>query len=142
MNPANDNLKPNAQALFCASCGSASVTTSSLAGGEASCNVCGWKGRTEELAAFHFTHDLGGDGEVLRRFFMDLRTLLSLEFARGMAALLVKWGFMEQPTAATMKQVQQHLARYIAGTAKAIAESVVKTRADIEKEQHRDRPSA
>lgn len=142
MSPANDNLGMNDRALFCAVCGAADVTSSGLAGGEAGCNVCGWKGRVEELAALPFQHDMGSTDEVYRRFFLDLRKLLSTGFATDVGKVLIKWGFMEEPTAKNMKQVQQHLARYIAGIAKALATSIVQTRAEIEKENHSARPTA
>jgi hypothetical protein len=140
VNPANDT-KPNAKALFCAGCGSADVTTPTLAGGVASCNVCGWKGAVEELAVFHFTHDLGSPEQVFQQFFLELRKLLSREFAQGIGQLLIKWGFLEQPTPKNLSTVQQHLGRYVGGIAKAIAESVVKTRAAIEKEKHESPPA-
>lgn len=138
MNISNDNAsRPNDKARFCATCGGADITTSALAGGEASCNICGWKGAVEELATFHFSHDLGSPEEVFKHFFLDIRKLLGV-LATPLAITLVKWGFLEQPTAATAAVVQKDLARYVAGIAKAIAESVTKTRADIEKERHHE----
>ena len=137
MSPANDNLAPNAKALFCAACGSADVNASALTGGEASCNVCSWKGTTEELAAFHFKHELGSDEQVFRQFFLDLRKILSARFAQDLGQMLIKWGFLDAPDAKNMPVVQRHLARYVGAVAKAIAETVVKTRAEIEKETHR-----
>lgn len=139
---ANDNKKPNDKAAFCAACGSADVNTSSLAGGEASCNVCGWKGRVEDLAIFHFTHDMGDPEAVFRQFFLEIRKLLSMQFAKDVGLMLIKWGFIEEPTPKNLASVQKMLARYVAGIAKAIAESIAKTRSDIEKETHGEQPTA
>ena len=143
---ANDNAMLTGskdKALFCADCGCADVTTSALGGGEAGCNVCGWKGRVEDLAVFHFEHGSGSTpDEVFQRFFLDLRKLLSLQFAQDVGRLLIQWGFLEAPDGKNKAVVAKQLARYIGGIAKAIFESVAKTRADIEKEQHAATPRA
>lgn len=141
MSIANDNSL-NSRALFCTACGSADVVASSLAGGEASCNVCSWKGKVEELAVLPFGHNMGDAQQVFRSFFLEIRTLMSMQFGRDFGALLIKWGFLEQPTPKNADKVRKVLARYVAGAAKAILESVAKTRADIEKEEHRESPSA
>jgi len=124
------------RAWFCASCGSADVVTSQLAGGGASCNICGWKGAKEDLAVFHFTHDMGGPDEVLRYFFLDVRRLLSKQLAVELGQVLIKWGFLEDPATANIKTVQQHMARYMAGVARGIVEGVVRVRTELEKERH------
>jgi hypothetical protein len=141
MNSANDN-NPDDKARFCATCGSAYLTASELAGGEASCTVCGWKGRVEDLATFRFSHGMGSQEEVFRLFFLDIRKLLSKQFAQDAGVMLIKWGFIDAPDKKNVAAVQQKFARYIAVIAKSIAEGVVRTRADIEKETHRDQPSA
>lgn len=140
MKPANGNANPNSQlndkAYFCTACGAADVTASALAGGDASCNVCGWKGHVEDLSVFHFSQDLGSPEEVFRRFFMDVRQLFAKQLAQDLGQLLLKWGFMDTPTPKNMKAVQHQLARYLAGAAKAVAVSIVATRAELEKEKH------
>jgi hypothetical protein len=137
MNIGNDNSgRPNDKSRFCAACGGADVLASELAGGDASCNICGWKGTVEELATFHFNHNMGSPEEVFHRFFMDIRKLLGA-MAAPIGVVLIKWGFIEQPTAENATVIQKELARYVAGIGKAIAESITKTRADIEKERHR-----
>jgi hypothetical protein len=139
---ANDGTRPDAKALFCSACGSADVTASALAGGDASCNVCSWKGKVEDLAAFHFTHGMGDPEMVFRQFFLEIRKLLSMAFAKEVGLMLIKWGFLEEPTPKNLANVQKTLARYIAGIAKAIAESIARTRSDIEKEARGEQPSA
>lgn len=134
--------KPNDKALFCAACGSADVTTSALAGGDASCGVCGWRGKVEDLAAFRFSHNLGSAEQVFHAFFIDVRTLLSRQFAQEAGKMLIKWGFMDAPDDKNLLEVQKTLMRYIAGIAKAVVESIADTRAKLEKEKHRDAPSA
>lgn len=134
--------KPNDKALFCAACGSADVTTSALAGGDACCNVCGWKGKVEDLAAFRFSHNLGSPEQVFHAFFIDVRNLLSRQFAQDLGQLLIKWGFLEVPDEQNLAEVRKNLARYCAGVAKAVVESISKTRADMEKEKYQDAPSA
>ena len=141
MNAANDNLGPDDKALFCTACGSADINSSNLAGGEAGCNVCGWKGRVEDLAVFHFTHGMGSPDEVFHLFFLDMRKLFSLQFASAFAPMLLKWGFLEEVSPKSLETVRRHLARYVAGVAKAAVLSVVKTRAEIEKEKLNAKPS-
>ena len=134
MLPANDALKPGAVAYFCSACGSADVIVSALSGGEASCNVCHWKGRAEELAAFHFQHGMGSPEEVFRHFFLEMRKLISGPFGQEFGRLLIQWGFLEAPTQKNKAVVMNHLARYCGGIAKAIVLSICKTRSDIDKE--------
>jgi hypothetical protein len=138
MDPVNENSSTDV-ARFCPACGSADVVTSTLAGGDAACNVCSWKGQVEDLHAFRFSHDLGTPEEVFRLFFLDIRKLLSRQFATEIGRLLIKWGFMDAPTAKNAALVQAHLARYVGSIGRAIAESVVQTRAEIEKERHCER---
>lgn len=133
----NPNNQPNARGWFCPSCGGADVTASALAGGEANCNICNWKGKVEELATFHFSHDGGTPEEVLQRFLMDVRKFMSeQQFATALGSLLIKWGFLLAPDAKTKAIVTQHLARYVGEAAKAIVQSVLNTRRDLEKETH------
>jgi hypothetical protein len=134
---ANPNNQPNAKAWFCPACGGADVTVSSLAGGDASCNICSWAGKVEDLPTFHFSHDGGTPEEVLRTFFSDVRKLLAQQqFATSIGLLLIKWGFLTQPDKKTAVVFGKHLSRYVGEAAKAVVQSVIKVRADIERETH------
>src|SRR5581483_8723434 len=84
------NTQTNDKARFCPACGGADVKASPLAGGDASCNICNWKGKVEELATFHFSHDMGGQEETFKHFFNDMRAFLSMEtLAIGLGAVLM-----------------------------------------------------
>jgi hypothetical protein len=138
----NPNNAPNAQGWFCPSCGGADVTASALAGGDARCNICSWKGKVEDMPTFHFSHDGGTPEEVLKRFFMDVRKLLAdRQFATAIGLMLIKWGFLTQPDSRTAAEFGKHLSRYVGEAAKAIVQSVLKTRRDIEKEVHGQPPA-
>jgi hypothetical protein len=115
--------------LFCPACGGADVKASALAGGDASCNICNWTGKVEELATFHFSHDMGNQEQVFAHFFNDMRNLFSTAVAQGIGAVLLKWGFIDQPID---KKV---FARYIGGIAQATVKSVLETRQALEKER-------
>ena len=126
----------NDVALFCPHCASASVSKPSLAGGQAKCSVCSWEGKSEELAHFPFKHDFGQPEKVFRAFFTDFQKVISgppilIEFG----TLLIKWGFLEEPTPKTSKVTAKLFARYMEDVFKAVALSVVATRAAIEKER-------
>lgn len=125
------------KAWFCSTCGAADISASELAGGEAHCNVCGWNGKVEDLATFRFSHGMNSPDEVFRMFFLDVRKMLSAGFAQDIGQMLIKWGFLETPTPKNARAVQQRLARYIAAVAKGIVDSIVRTRAELEREQHR-----
>ncbi len=135
----NPNHQPTAQGYFCPACGGADVTTSSLAGGAANCNICSWVGKVEDLATFRFSHDGGTPEEVFQRFFIDVRKLLAQQqFATAVGFLLIKWGFLDQPDPKTAEAFGKVLARYVGEAAKAIVKSIADTRAAIEKEKHGD----
>ena len=133
MSPANDQSNSNAVAYFCEGCGSADVTASGLSGGEASCGVCGWRGRVEELATLPFSHDMTSQGEVFHRFFLDIRNLLSKNPEVG--ALLIKWGFVEFPEPKNMELVKKKLARYLGSMCMSMTKSVIEIRQQLEKER-------
>lgn len=146
MRPANGNANPNSQPMdkgwFCPSCGAADVTGSALAGGDAKCNICTWTGKVEEFATFRFTHDMGSPEEVFRNFFLDVRKVMSRDFAIVIGQLLIKWGLMEQPDAKNHTQVTKVMNRYLGVIAKAIVAAIIKERQMIEKEKHGEQPSA
>jgi hypothetical protein len=140
--PANQNANPNGaindRAFFCPACGAADVTSSALAGGAASCNVCNWRGTAEDLAVFRFSHDMGTPEEVFRAFFIEVRRLLGSKFATGIGLLLIKWGFLDEITERNKKDFTKKLARYVASASLAMTHSIIETRAAIEKERCRD----
>jgi hypothetical protein len=144
--PANGNANPNHQegdkGWFCPTCGAADVTASTLAGGDARCNVCTWKGRVEELATFHFQHGMGSPDQIFRAFFMDMRKVMAREFSSSMGLILIKWGFMDAPDGKNMKKVQRTLARYLGAISQAVVKAIVAERQAIEKEEHGEQPSA
>jgi hypothetical protein len=140
--PANGNANPNNQptdkGYFCPSCGGANVTASALAGGDAKCNICTWKGRVEELATFHFTHDMGSPEEVFKAFFMDMRKVLARDFATVMGQMLIKWGFMDAPDKQNHARIVRVLNRYMGAIARAVCEAIIAERQKMEREKHGD----
>jgi hypothetical protein len=140
MNPANGNANPNNQprdkGYFCPACGGANIVASALAGGDAKCNVCTWRGRVEELATFHFTHDMGSPEEVFKAFANDMRKILSRDFATVMGQMLIKWGFMDPPDPKTHARIVRTLARYMGAIAQGVCNAIIAERQKIEVEEH------
>lgn len=128
MATANDNAFTD-KAYFCQACGSALVDASSFVGGEASCGVCDWKGKVEELATVPFSQQSGSPEEVLRQLFVDIRGLFAKNISPDLIRLLLKWGFLTNPI--DTKEV----ARYFGGIAQAVAKGIIETRAQLEKEK-------
>jgi hypothetical protein len=141
--PANgNNGAPNKdKAYFCPTCGGADVTASLLAGGNAQCEVCSWKGQVEDLLVHHFSHGSGSQDEIARQFFLDIRNLFARTFATELGALLMKWGFLETVTPDSNQETRQRLgralARYIGVIAQSAAKGIFETRAQLEKERIR-----
>lgn len=117
------------KAHFCPACGSADVKASALAGGDAACNICNWTGRNEELATFHFTHEMGDSEQVFAHFFNDMRSVLSQHFAEAIGRVLLKWGFIGLPID------KKILARYLGAAAKGVVSSILTVRQELEKER-------
>ncbi len=136
----NPNHNPTDRAWFCPACGSADITASSLAGGEASCNTCTWKGGTVDLPTFHFTHDMGTPEEVFTAFFRDVRKLLGQNFATPIGHMLIKWGFLDAPDQKNAQQVTRTLSRFIGSISKAVVVAIIEERRAMEKEKHRGQP--
>jgi hypothetical protein len=115
------------KAVFCPQCGAASVEKTLT--GEASCRVCDWRGRDYELAAMPFSNGFGGDEELSRAFFVDVRKLLGQTFGLEMGRLLLRWGFLPAPDV-------RLLSRYLAAAARAVVLSIFDEREKLEKELH------
>lgn len=134
MIPDNGNSNPNeaveGKAYFCPKCGSSAIDVGSLlAGGESRCNVCGWRGKMDDLVVHVFQHGMLSEEEIHRAFFMDLRRLFGVEFVLPFGRLLVKWGYLSTPADPKI------LARYVATVARATAKALVEERLAQEKER-------
>ena len=135
MKPPILDAQPISVGYFCPACGSASVTTQPLVGTGA-CELCPWKGRIEELAAFPFSQDLGSPEDVSRAFFLDARQLLGQHLATPLARFLVKWGFVDEPTPRTAARLKRELAQYVGACASALVKTIIEVRQRLEKERH------
>ena len=93
--------------FFCPACGTSSVKASSLAGGDASCEVCSWKGTREELLNLLFEHAFDSQEEMLMRFVNQLASVLARSSALEVGRVLLQWGFLEE------KHMQEDLKIYI-----------------------------
>lgn len=130
--------KPNDKAYFCPRCGSSTVETSELAGGECSCRSCKWTGRLEELPTFHFSHDMGSPEQVTQAFLSELRRLGATTLALPLAQFLIKWGFIAAHPPKDnvgLKLYARDLGRYVDSAVIAMASAIIKTRDAIELER-------
>lgn len=113
-------------AYFCPSCGTSSVDVSSLAGGDASCSICGWAGKREDLLHVPLEHDFASQEEMVLRFIKQVAGVIAQNCAKDLGALLLKWGFLDE------KRIKKELESYIRGMAVASAKSVIDTRKAFE----------
>lgn len=116
------------ETYFCPTCGGSDVEVPALVGATASCRSCGWTGTAKDMAVYQFEHDLGSNEEVLRAFFHDVRTIFAKGAGVQVAALLVKWGFMDTADPKT-------LARYLSAGAKSFVQGLIDERRQLEKER-------
>lgn len=128
MPTANDNAFTD-KAYFCPGCGSSMVNASALSGSEASCGVCNWSGKTDDLVAVPFSQSMGSPEEIFRQLTIDIRQLLAKDTATDLIKLLAKWGFLGPMID------KQEVARYFGGIAKGITQGILETRQEIEKEK-------
>lgn len=121
-----------AVAHFCPRCGSASISGSStvvlLSESKVRCEACGWSGSRDMLAAVPFSHELGGQEDIVKALMADLRGTIAREAGPSFAGFLMKWGFMPTPDPTL-------LARYLAAIARATLGAIIKERAEIDKER-------
>lgn len=80
-------------AYFCPQCGTPALERSALAGGEAACKACPWKGKTDELDAVPFSHDFANGEEGFARFVSDVTNTFVQHAGREIGSVLLKWGF-------------------------------------------------
>jgi hypothetical protein len=95
----------------------------------------------EELATFRFTHDMGSPEEVFKAFFLDMRKVLTRDFAQAVGQLLIKWGFMEVPTKKNHAEIVRTLSRYMGSVSQAVCKAIVAERQKIEREKHGEPPT-
>ena len=119
-------------AYFCPECGAASVEFSELAGGAASCKVCGWKGPREKLIGHVFQHDQGSGMEAFQNMLNDMRKVYA-QAAPQIGAFLLKWGFADE-TAGKLNVRQ--LSRYVAAMAREALKALILERQKMEQEKH------
>lgn len=122
-------------AYFCPECGSASIEYSVLAGGAASCKVCGWTGVREKLIAYSFRHDFPNGEEALHALMNDVRKVYA-SASKLFAETLFKWGFLDYTETREGVQLDsKQLARYMAAAAQASLKAIIAERQKMEKER-------
>lgn len=116
-------------AYFCPACGTSSVESSMLAGGAASCAICHWEGKREELLALPLEHQFSGQEEMLKTFITQLSNVMSKSAAMGIGRVLLQWGFI---TLGKPEETTEELKKYIRAMMVAAAGAVIETRRQLE----------
>lgn len=114
-------------AFFCPACGTSSIKASNLAGGDASCTICEWKGTREELLNIPFEHSFDSQEEMLKRFVNQLASALAKTSAFEVGKVLTQWGFLDE------KNLTEELKIYIKVMAIAATKAAVETRQQLER---------
>jgi hypothetical protein len=122
---------------FCPKCGSPSLEISQLAGGDASCKACKWKGQREDLAAMPIQHTMGSPEQILSAFTGEMMTMLAKFAATPIISMLNKWGFLSD--ANDQENLKKLAARYMKSIGIAATKAVFEERETIEKEKVRGR---
>jgi hypothetical protein len=123
------NKAPKQTSYFCPACHSPVVNLSSLAGGEASCGGCSWKGRNEDLLGHSFESGFENEEAIVSAFVRDIKLLLAREgVGMKIGQLILKWGFVTTIDVPT-------LSRYVGAVARGITVSILEERRTIEKEK-------
>lgn len=121
-----------AVAHFCPKCGSSNISGAStevlLEGGLVRCEACAWSGAKGLLVGVPFSHEMGGQEDIVKALMADLRGTIAREAGASFAGFLTKWGFMPTPD-------PKLLARYLAAIARATLGAIIKERAEIDKER-------
>lgn len=118
-------------AFFCPACGSPSVKTSALSGGEASCDACSWAGTREELLDVPFEHAFDNQEEMVTRFVNQLASVIARSSAPEVGKVLLQWGFLDSQS--TTAELTADLKVYIKTMAIAATKVVVETRRQLER---------
>jgi hypothetical protein len=121
---------PFTVAYFCPQCGGASLDFSEIEGGDATCRSCTWKGAGRERVAYPFKHDFISDESMLLSMMQDMRVIFAAS-SKMYAEFFMKWGFLKVGPGTA-----QHLARFMAGAARAVLTAIIEERERIEKEEH------
>jgi hypothetical protein len=116
-------------AYFCPACGSPSVEASSLAGGDATCDVCSWGGRREELVALPLEHHFQSQDEMLTTFIKQLANVMAKAAALPIGRVLLQWGFLSN----NPKEMTEDLKHYIRSMVVHAAGAVISTRQHLER---------
>ncbi len=102
-----------------------------LAGGEASCDRCNWKGTREDAACSEVEHSFTTDEDLINTFVREVRGVFARTAAKDVGLLLHKWGFIGIGS----KELQvEILKRYLEAMARGVVEAVIEERKNIEKE--------
>ncbi len=115
------------QVLHCPSCLSACVNFSVVVGGDASCGVCKWSGKNNELVGAPFQHDFLSSDAIVNQLISSTKVMVAKDVGHVLLDHLVKWGFITKTN--DIKKMTRELGMYLA----AFAEVYVKTALDVRK---------
>lgn len=121
----------DSEVRFCPKCGSCLVEYSALAGGDAACGACSWKGGVADLLVTPFKHDLGSNEEVLRAFSVEFRNTLAKNAGVQLGRLLINWGLL---TSSDADVQTKQLSRLLAAMAKGAVQALIEERAALVRE--------
>jgi hypothetical protein len=119
------------KAYLCPHCGSPSMSIPLLAGGEYSCEVCGWSGQDPVLLPFG--NPFGSSSETFNQFSAEVLKTYAEVAALPLGRLLVAWGFISRDKQG--KPSTAELARYIKSMASGVIMAVIDERKKIERER-------
>ncbi len=120
---------------LCPDCGSLSVEFSALEGGDASCKVCSWSGRKDDLFVMPVNHDLGSSEEVLIGMYNSWREVFG-KATVDIARFLLSWGFLTATTEDGKHTIDKvKMARYLSAAAASALGAILEERQKIEKEK-------
>ena len=97
-----------------------------MAGASTRCRACGFVGETEEFPVATTEAPFGGVDAVFNMFAQDIKNAVAQDIAVPIGRILVKYGFISNPPTVP------EMSMYLSTIAKALAESMIKTReADV-----------
>jgi hypothetical protein len=115
---------------FCPKCGSSAVTFSGAllvhadTESSASCDSCGWQGKTSNLLTSQIRHNQGSDEQLLEKWSSELRNIYAKVMGPPLAKFLAQWGFLGTDPAHRAKL----FALYVAAMGSASAHALLETR--------------